>query len=198
MSTDSPGSPTALNRGPQLQACDLNVCEARCCYDGVYLDPGEEDRLRALVAEAPKAFPGVPEEMVVDGSWGDGRIQGRKTATKPHAYRSPEFPAHFNRTRCVFCRDDHRCSLQALAIERGEHPWAYKPTGCWLFPMHEEGGRLHPPPRAGEPDPLAWGQNYPGFASYVPCGQDQPEGLPWQEALAAEVAYWAQRNGKPG
>ena len=38
----------------RLGVCDIRRCEARCCYDGVYLMEGEEAFLRELVARVPE------------------------------------------------------------------------------------------------------------------------------------------------
>ena len=76
----------------------------------MYLDGGEEEKISAVVASAAKTFKDLPADFLVDGLW-VGRLSGRKTAVKPHDYQAPGFPAHFTRTRCVFCSDDHKCLL---------------------------------------------------------------------------------------
>lgn len=183
----------------RLRVCRLEDCEARCCYDGVYLEFGEEDKLAQIVGSAPAFFASLPDAFVVDGNWGGGRVTGRKTATRPHRYAASDFPAHFTQTRCVFCLDDHRCSLQVLAEKNGLHPWAYKPRSCWMFPLEVIDGEPIPPPAADEPDPMSLGEDYPGYAKFVPCGQDRADGVPWRDALAREIAYWEQveRDAEP-
>ena len=99
---------------PRLSRCDLEQCEGRCCYDGVYLLPAEEKFLRELVARGPALREAVPAEFIVDGYWG-GAFFGRKTATRPHDYRSADYPAHFSRTRCVFADVKGYCELEKLA-----------------------------------------------------------------------------------
>ncbi|MGH7264111.1 MAG: hypothetical protein ACREMB_04545, partial [Candidatus Rokuibacteriota bacterium] len=95
----------------RLRRCDLAACEAMCCYDGAYLEPGEEQALTAAVRAHPGFFSFLPAPFVVDGEW-LGRLSGRKTAVRPHEYANPDFPPHFGSTRCVFAFDDGRCSLQ--------------------------------------------------------------------------------------
>ena len=34
-----------------MSGCDVLKCEGRCCYDGVYLQPGEEAFLEEFIAE---------------------------------------------------------------------------------------------------------------------------------------------------
>ena len=178
---------------PLIRRCDLDLCEAACCYDGVYLRPGEEARLVATVRAHRAFFAFLPEPFVVDGTW-QNRIQGRKTAVHPHAYRNPAFPPHFARTRCVFARVDGRCSLQVLAVRLGEHPWARKPRACWLHPLRERPGGLAPPPVDPGEDADRQDPDYPGFTAFTECGRHRADGLPWRMVLAEELAYWAQMS----
>jgi hypothetical protein len=175
-----------------LSACDVRDCEARCCYDGVYLQPGEERELRDLVAREPALRARLPAEFIVDGYW-DGKLLGRKTATRPHAYRSPDFPAHFAPTRCVFADVVGFCELQKLALAQGLHPWAYKPTTCWMFPLQDDDGVPAAPVANPEEDPYAT-DNYPGYANFVPCGRHDAQGRPWRDALQQEIAYLELRS----
>jgi hypothetical protein len=170
-----------------LSVCDVRACEARCCYDGVYLQPGEERDLRELVAREPALRARLPEEFIVDGYW-DGEPLGRKTATRPHEYRSPEFPAHFARTRCVFADDAGFCELQKLALEKRLHPWTFKPTTCWMFPLQDDDGVPAAPVASPAEDPYAT-PRYPGYANFVPCGRHDPQGRPWRMALHEEIAW---------
>jgi hypothetical protein len=180
---------------PRLARCDLTRCEALCCYDGVYLRPGEEAGLVATVRAHPEVFASLPEPYVVDGRW-KGE-PGRKTAVRPHAYRRADVPAHFARTRCVFAQPDGRCSLQLLAVARGEHPWALKPRACWLHPLRVGPDGLRPPPvdPADDPDRQP---GYPGFVTFTDCGRHRPDGAPWPDVLASEIAHHRAQSGNPG
>lgn len=182
--------------GPlRLSVCDVTACEAMCCYDGVYLEPQEEAFLRELVARLPELAAKLPHEFIVEGWW-NGRHLGRKTATRPHAYRNPDFPAHFTRTRCVFADAQGFCELEKLARGRGQHPWTFKPATCWLFPLHEDDGEPEPPPRAPVDDPYRQ-PGYPGYSTFVHCGRHDPAGRPWQEALLRETHYLVQAQQLP-
>jgi tetratricopeptide (TPR) repeat protein len=169
----------------RLRACDYRACEARCCYDGVYLKDGEPERIRAAVASAPEFFAHLPESFIVHGEWAG--VTGAKTAVRPHTFHSPDFPEHFNQTRCVFAFADGACSLQAFAAERGDDPWAYKPRACWMYPLRTVEGTLTPPRSALERDPQFLGQRYPGYTAYTPCGQQRSDGRPWNDTLQAEI-----------
>jgi hypothetical protein len=171
----------------KLSVCRVEDCEGRCCYDGVYLLDGEEQFLRDLVDRVPELAAKLPREFIVDGYW-NGEYLGRKTATRPVNYRAPDFPAHFTRTRCVFADAAGLCELQKFAMARGQHPWAYKPTTCWMFPLQDEDGEPVDPVRGPQDDPHAQ-PGYPGYASCVSCGRHDPAGMLWQQALAGEIAY---------
>jgi hypothetical protein len=171
----------------KLSVCDISECEGRCCYDGVYLLPGEEAFLRELVAKAPELANGLPQEFIVDGVW-NGQNLGRKTATRPVEYRAADYPAHFARTRCVFSDAVGLCELEKFAISRGQHPWTFKPATCWMFPLQDEDGAPAEPVRGPEDDPYATA-GYAGYASCVSCGRHDPAGLPWRQALAREIAF---------
>jgi Protein of unknown function (DUF3109) len=175
------------NKGLQLKVCDIAQCEGACCYDGVYLLPSEETFLRELVALVPELRAKLPEEFIVDGYW-EGERQGRKTATRPHDYKSPDYPAHFARTRCVFADEVGLCELEKLARGRGQHPWTFKPTTCWMFPLQDDAGEPAEPVRDAKDDPY-YSKEYPGYASCVSCGRHDANGQPWREALQKEVAY---------
>jgi hypothetical protein len=168
-----------------LRVCDHRACEARCCYDGVYLKEGEPERIRAAVASDPEYFAHLPDDFVVDGEWPG--LSGPKTAVRPHTYHSPDFPEHFNQTRCVFAFADGGCSLQAFAAKQGEDPWKYKPRGCWMHPLRIIDGAPTPPRSALERDRDFLGQRYPGYAAYTPCGQERNDGRPWDQTLQAEI-----------
>jgi len=169
----------------RLRACDPRACEARCCYDGVYLKDGEPARIRAAVASDPEFFAHLPDGFIVHGEWAGE--SGVKTAVRPHAFHSPDFPEHFNQTRCVFAFADGACSLQAFAVKQGDDPWTYKPKGCWEHPLRMVKGVPAPPRSALERDPQFLGQRYPGYTAYTPCGQQRSDGGPWNHTLQAEI-----------
>jgi len=171
----------------KLSGCDIRQCEGRCCYDGVYLLPGEEQFLHELVARVPALAARLPAEFIVDGWW-DGEHLGRKTATRPVEYKAADFPAHFTRTRCVFSDGEGYCELEKLARSRNQHPWTFKPATCWMFPLQDEDGEPAAPVRGPEDDPYV-APGYAGYASCVGCGKHDSAGRPWRQALEREIAY---------
>lgn len=173
--------------GPKLKRCDLNDCEALCCYDGVYLHESEELLIRETIKRYPDHFMDLPPVPIIDGNW-MGKVKGRKTATVKYISKKDK-PKHFTDTRCIFVTPDHKCSLQILANEIGVHPWTFKPSACWLFPMHLNKGELISPPKNGEKDPFDFGNIYPGFVKYTPCGKDCDDGKKWHSVLEDEIKY---------
>jgi hypothetical protein len=158
-----------------------------CCYDGAYLLDGEEAFLDELLRKVPELRAHLPETYVVDGSW-NGEQLGRKTATRPQVYENPDFPAHFTRTRCVFSDEIGFCRLESFARSRGQHPWTFKPTICWLHPLQDDDGVPEAPVASPEEDPFRL-PDYPGYSCFTSCGRNCSDGMPWKRALRGEIAY---------
>ncbi|MEQ8819842.1 MAG: hypothetical protein RLY93_06325 [Sumerlaeia bacterium] len=172
-----------------LSVCTMEGCQGMCCYDGVCLDEDEERYIAAVVRAHPKHFEEVgvtPENAFEDALFLD--VETRKTATKPCTYKKRVgFPEHFEKASCVFRHKDGRCSLQGLAMEHGEHPWAYKPMSCWLHPisLERDGRTIIWLPRI-ETDHLRE-EGYPGYAPYTHCGRECAGGVPAYKALKDEL-----------
>ena len=170
----------------------MQKCCGFCCYDGVYLKSGEEEKLRQIIIEHPNDFNLPVDDYFMDGNW-QNRVKGRKTAIKkckwPH-----NFPKHFNQTKCIFADDQGLCILQKIAIREKIHPWTYKPLSCCLFPLTLKSGKLTPPPLAEEQDDYYVDDNYPGFINCLYCGQDCLDGDDWQNVLKDEIEYFNKNN----
>jgi hypothetical protein len=178
-----------------LKRCELDMCEAACCYDGVYLDEEDQEKLRATVQTYADYFFFLPADYIVKGTW-QHKEERYKTAVRPHQYKNKNYPEHFAQTRCVFCLNNARCSLQELSVALGEHPWSRKPKPCWMQPLHPDASsRLVPPPVDPAKDPDR-NENYPGFVCYTPCGAHCADGKPWREVLAEEVKYYDEFANK--
>lgn len=174
----------------KLRYCDLAHCEGVCCSSGAFLQPDDEAIIHQVVATHPAHFKHLPKRYIINGEW-EGNT-GRKTAVRPYQYRKK--PAHFENTRCVFTESDGKCSLQTLAVALGEHKWAYKPMGCWLFPLSADERGLIAPPRTRREDPNNLGKHYPGFATSTPCGQHHAKGKVWWLTLKEEVFQYRAAN----
>lgn len=178
-----------LSLEPLLQIPNCTTCEAKCCYDGVYLEESESERIEQFVMEHQELFDDLKQEFIVQGTW-KGLEHLKKTATKEFDYKG-DFPLHFNKTRCVFCNKEGMCSLQVAATELQMHPWAVKPRACWSFPIHGvRDGKIIPPPKLDENDPNDLGPEYPGYVTCLPCGKAKTQGLSWKDIYKNEVEYY--------
>ncbi len=120
------------SRNPKLKKCDMKKCLGFCCYDGVYLKDGEEEKLKNVIKTHPQDFPLPAEDYFGYGNW-HNKVKGRKTAVRPFKYPD-NFPKHFNQTKCVFADSDGLCILQKIAIQEKIHPWSYIcPFICNIF-----------------------------------------------------------------
>ena len=169
-----------------MHYCDLTACEGICCSDGAFVLPEEAKIIDRVVAKFPEHFTHLPKDYLITSEWGEQ--MGPKTNVRKYVYKDK--PAHFNNTRCVFTEADGKCSLQTLAVKHGKHKWKYKPMGCWLFPMHSDDVGLVAPARLRIEDPNNLGRDYPGFATFTPCGKHSAKGKVWWIALKEEVAEY--------
>ena len=185
----------------QISLCDLALCRATCCHDGVFLSEEEATMMRELMAEYGDRFASYGVEVSATSvvAEADG---SHRTATRPSAAaeRALDFPEHFPMTRCVFLDDQHRCSWQRLAVDLGKPAWFYKPIGCWLHPLTlrpVRRGDARPVLRlpGAEDDPLA-GEGYPGFASCTPCGRVCDAGRSASEVLRPELEALSEIGGR--
>ena len=181
-----PAAKSAASKHTKLHYCDLTDCQGICCSDGAFLQPAEVRKVHKLVEKYPEHFAHLPLDYLVEEEWAHG--VGMKTNVRKFRYRDK--PEHFKHTKCVFAEDDGKCSFQTLAIKQGVHKWKYKPMGCWLFPLESDEKGLISPPRTRKDDPNNLGRDYPGFATYTPCGKHADKGKVWWIALKEEVAEY--------
>ena len=187
-----------LDALPLLGKYDCHNCQAKCCYDGVYLSAEEEKKITEFVSKYADYFTWLERPYIVNGNW-PGMTNLRKTATKPYPKYGSDFPSHFSKTRCVFSFESGECSLQRLSTDQQMHPWKIKPRACWSFPIPGiYNGEILSPPASREQDPDYIDENYPGYISYLPCATPQNSGMPWFEKCKNEVEYYTYliREGK--
>lgn len=185
-----------------LKPCTLERCRATCCYDGVYLSTEEAEGVLGLVRDNRARFEefglNLPDEVVVMARGGSAR----KTATRSaeDGELADDFPAHFEKTRCVFLDKLGRCGIQRMNMEDGVHPWRDKPLTCWIHPIvilppnRERSGSLITLVSA-ENDPQKT-QGYPGFASCTHCGRAETQGSPAYVVLNAELQALGELAGR--
>jgi hypothetical protein len=177
-----------------LQHCNLKHCQGMCCYDGIYLSAEEAAVVTYLAQTKADFFRDIgldlPRRVVIEGSW-ENLVSGPKTAVAPRPFsRQVEgFPAHFNDTACVFLLQDGRCGLQVLSEVCGQHPWYYKPTGCWLHPLttdYSDRPGLGMYDEAMDPCCLP---HYDGFCARTFCGRTADAGQPAYKVLRGEIDF---------
>ncbi len=110
-----------------VRSCDVCVCSGECCYYGVYTDKYEYDKIIELKDEIIE---------IMDDS---------QTKDVNKWFEPPEEDEDFEsgiavgtelyNGKCVFLDKQGFCSLQKLAMNKGEDKWKYKPLYCILFPL---------------------------------------------------------------
>lgn len=183
---------------PYLHSMNCAHCDGRCCYDGVYITTEQEKEIRSFMEKYPQYFTHVPKEFMEEGEWGF-LFGGKRTLRKPHAYTTrTDYPAHFKATKCILAYPNGECSLQKAATENGYHPWKYKPTSCWEFPMigfFNEDAMTHPH-YFGVPDPGYCDEKNPGYVSFMPCAVTFTEGISWKKVYKNEIQYFLYQQEK--
>ena len=177
-----------------LRVCELSRCRATCCHDGVVLGEEEATGIREEVEE----HRGVLDAYGWSGGEGEPvvRMDGKlRTATRraEESELAEDFPAHFAKTRCVFLDPEHRCVLQRLATDTGNHPWFWKPVSCWLHPVIVQSAS-----RGARPVITVLGrdEDEAGFASCTHCGREEPGGDPAGVVLGGELEVLGDLGGR--
>jgi hypothetical protein len=182
----------------KLAPCDMGKCRGTCCYDGAHVDEDTAAVLQRLATDRAAAFRdmglSLPTQVTEQSCWRDTG-PSTKTAVRPVPSSSlpADFPAHFERTACVFLLADARSGLQVLSAQEGRHPWYYKPFACWLHPIAVSEETITLPDAASDPFQYS---DYPGFASCTPCGTTRPDGAPAATVLNAELAFLGEILGR--
>jgi hypothetical protein len=88
------------------------------------------------------------------------------------------------------------CSLQKAATELDFHPWKFKPTACWSFPIRWKSGKILGPVTEDEQDPDYIDENYPGYSKFVPCGRHHDDSTSWYKHYQQELQYLRQKIKK--
>jgi hypothetical protein len=108
-------------------SCDVCICSGECCYYGVYTDKLEYEKILEIKDELIEIFDDSQtrdvskwfEEPEEDEDFESGIAVGTEL------YNG----------KCVFLDKEGYCTLQKLAMNRGEMKWKYKPLYCILFPL---------------------------------------------------------------
>jgi Zn-finger nucleic acid-binding protein len=107
--------------------CDTRLCAGACCRTGVWLDPGERDRILAH-ADLVRAQM-EPGQARDPRRWFSRRARADRDFPSGRAVYTRVF-----RGRCVFLDGGGRCVLQKATLAGGGRP-RLKPFFCTAFPV---------------------------------------------------------------
>lgn len=116
-----------------VAGCDMNICSGQCCMSGVLMDknfkdvimPYKYDIIESMSPDQPKdSETWFEEEVEEDADFESGYSLGTNVYTDSKGVE-----------KCVFNDENHYCTLQVVAMKKGMHKWAIKPTHCILFPV---------------------------------------------------------------
>lgn len=180
---------------PKMREMACATCDNRCCYDGVYATQAEEDAIKKLRKRVPSYFQGIPKEFTEDGEWGF-LFHGKRTKLRAHEYTKPDYPAHFGRTKCVLALPNGECAPQRAGADLGYHPWRFKPSICWKFPLIGlfNDNAMEKPHYFGEPDPHAYDDTQRGYLSFLPCAVVQENGVSWKQVYRHELIHFLRHE----
>jgi len=153
------------------KSMDCSGCEAVCCYDGVSLTFDEVLNIKVFVENNKEYFSFLPKEYIV----------GNKTVTREQEYND-DFPAGLPETRCIFGLENGLCSLQSRSLELGLHPWKFKPSPCWLFPLRADYDKIIFPYTKNS-------REYDNFMRCFPCGKKKTK-KEWKKIMQKEIDYF--------
>lgn len=116
-----------------VAGCDMKLCFGQCCSSGVIMDrdfkdvimPYENDIIESMTADQPKDSEG----------WFDNNIEVDKDFESGYSIGTNTYIDRNGVEKCVFNDENHYCTLQVVAMKKGMHKWAIKPTHCILYPV---------------------------------------------------------------
>lgn len=203
--TNAQGASVTFRR--PLAPCSFEACGGQCCAWGTQLDQHGAADLREIVVTYRPFFETLgmdldPDELTYDTGTRVGDNETHRTQIRPRSYDTTELrpPPGLPDTACVMLTSDGRCSLQALGMDQGVHPWTYKPPVCWAYPIltvttdepvSEEGDWYLSMPDAG--DPLDRGAPHP----CPPCAQPVAGARPAFEVLDQELTRLGTTSSRP-
>lgn len=184
---------------PFMRQMACATCDNRCCYDGVYVTSDEESRIKALRKRFPAYFAKIPNDFTEEGQWGF-LFGGKRTKRKPHRYTKPDYPEHFGQTKCVLALPNGECAPQRAGADQGYHPWRFKPSICWKFPLIGlfNDNAMEKPHYFGEPDPHAYDDTQRGYLSFLPCAVVDEQGVSWKQVYRHELLHFLKHEVKKG
>lgn len=177
-----------------LSSCDVLRCHGACCSDGAPLNAEEAQVLADLAEQEAPAFRAMglkPGSLVAQSERGGAGHTGIRP--REAGERSPRHPPSVPDTACAMLTGDGFCGLQVLAVDRGLHPWHWKPMVCWLHPVAADASGIRLPAE-GITRERAYRDN--SFASVTECSRAGAAPRPAHEVLAPELALLGELIGR--
>lgn len=178
-----------------LSPCDVARCHGACCSDGVPLNAEETAVLARLAVEEAPAFRAMgltPASLVATAEPGGVGHTGLRP--REAGERSPRHPDSVPDTACAMLTPDGLCGLQVLAVDRGRHPWHWKPMTCWLHPIAADASGIRLPAE-GISRERAYRDG--GFASVTECSRAGAGARPAREVLRPELEFLGRLIDRP-
>ncbi len=110
-----------------VKACDVCKCSGECCHYGVYTESTEHEWIMKN-AEDIKA-------LMDDSQTTDTELWFEEPTEDDDFESGIAVGTEVHNGKCVFLGKQGYCTLQMLAMKRGESKWKYKPLYCILFPL---------------------------------------------------------------
>jgi Fe-S-cluster containining protein len=174
-----------------IRRCQLAVCQAACCSDGVWVDHAQAQRILAHAALIQPFLPAERREPATwfaelhdDPTFPSGRCIGTTTVADP---------THPNGSTCVFLRpEDCRCAIQIACLAHHRPVWELKPYYCCLFPLVDEWDAEGEARRLTLDDTNDLFQR--GGGCYEPCDDAQPVFQVYAEEVALALGVEGYRQ----
>jgi hypothetical protein len=116
-----------------LKGCGPYQCETTCCSSGVFLDPADRD---VILDHREEVKLQMDETQTTDDAvWFDNKREEDIDFPSGYAVGTEVF-----NDKCVFLRQDGRCSVQLVSADKYNDPWKIKPFYCIAFPIAVDHG----------------------------------------------------------
>ncbi len=119
--------------------CKPGCCNSSCCEAGAIIDLQERDRILSLKDDLQKLLLEEnrnPKDWFVEAT--DEEFARADGATVSQEEKALYPSTNAKGGHCVLYNPASGCALQTLALKKGAHKWAYKPSACILYPLFED------------------------------------------------------------
>lgn len=116
-----------------VPGCDIGICGGQCCDWGVYMD---RDFQKVIMEYEVQIKESMDEFQPKDKSkWFEKELEIDKDFPSGFALGTELYVNSKGTTQCVFKDKNNYCTLQVIAMKKGNHKWSIKPKYCILYPL---------------------------------------------------------------